>query len=78
MVAGLATGVLDHVTNLGWSALLKSIVLGDSGKKHTDTLEALVKAGANVKVRSGSIPLMLARNRGYEDMAKVLDATGAR
>jgi hypothetical protein len=38
----------------------------------------LVKAGANVKVRSGSIPLMLARNRGYEDMAKVLDATGAR
>jgi hypothetical protein len=46
--------------------------------KHTDTLEAPVKVSANGKDRSVSIPLMLARNRGYEGMAKVLDATGAK
>ncbi|MEA2870533.1 MAG: uncharacterized protein QOH67_509, partial [Hyphomicrobiales bacterium] len=37
---------LDHVNNLGWTALMESIVLGNGGKDHTETLEALVKAGA--------------------------------
>ena len=41
---------LDHVNNLGWTALMESIVLGNGGKAHTDTLEALVKAGANVTI----------------------------
>src|SRR5581483_10714004 len=41
-----AKAPLDHVNNLGWTALIESIVLGDGGKNHTDTLEALVKAGA--------------------------------
>ena len=34
---------LDHVNNLGWTALMESIVLGNGGKAHTDTLEALVQ-----------------------------------
>src|ERR1043165_1211760 len=41
---------LDHVNNLGWTALMESIVLGNGGKAHTDTLEALVKAGANLNL----------------------------
>jgi len=41
---------LDHVNNLGWTALMESIVLGNGGKQHTDTLEALVKAGANLNI----------------------------
>ena len=35
---------LDHVNNLGWTALIESIVLGDGGARHTATLEALVDA----------------------------------
>lgn len=58
----LQPGVLDHVDNLGWTALIESIVLGDGGKNHN---------------RSGSSPLMLARSRGYGDMVKILDAAGA-
>jgi ankyrin repeat protein len=71
---------LDHVNNLGWTALMESIVLGDGGKAHTDTLEALVKAGADVNIadRSGVTPLQHARRRGYAAMVRVLESAGAR
>jgi len=71
---------LDHINNLGWTALIESIVLGDGGHRHTDTLKALVEAGANVNIadRSGQTPLALARSRGYKDMARILELAGAK
>ena len=71
---------LDHVNNLGWTALMESIVLGNGGKAHTDTLEALVKAGANVNLadRAGATPLRLAKGRGYAEMVRILEAAGAK
>lgn len=75
-----AKAPLDHVNNLGWTALIESIVLGDGGKRHLACLAALVKAGANVNLadRGGSTPLKLARGRGYAEMAKILEQAGAR
>jgi ankyrin repeat protein len=75
-----AKAPLDHVNNLGWTALIESIVLGDGGKNHTATLEALVKAGANVNLAdsSGATPLTLAKRRGYGEMAKILEAAGGK
>lgn len=71
---------LDHVNNLGWTALIESIVLGDGGARHTDTLTALVEAGANVNLadRNGQTPLALAQGRGYPAMVAVLRRAGAR
>ena len=71
---------LDHVNNLGWTALIESIVLGDGGARHVDTLRALVDAGANVNLpdRSGTTPLALARGRGYTTMVEILRKAGAR
>jgi ankyrin repeat protein len=71
---------LDHVNNLQWTALIESIVLGDGGNNHTETLRALVEAGANVNIPdgSGSTPLKLARSRGYRDMVAILEKAGAR
>jgi uncharacterized protein len=71
---------LDHVNNLGWTALIESIVLGDGGKRHVACLEALVKAGANVNIadRSGATPLTLAKRRGYAEMVAILEKAGAR
>ena len=71
---------LDHVNNLGWTALIESIVLGNGGKNHTETLEALVKAGANVNIadRQGVTPLGHARSRAYSEMVRVLEAAGAK
>ncbi len=71
---------LDHVNNLGWTAVIESIVLGNGGRNHADTLEALVKAGANVNLadRQGVTPLALARARKYADMIRILEAVGAK
>jgi ankyrin repeat protein len=71
---------LDHVNNLGWTALIESIVLGDGGPAHLATLQALVDGGANVNLadRAGQTPLQLARSRGYREMAAVLAQAGAR
>jgi hypothetical protein len=71
---------LDHINNLGWTALIESIVLGDGGPRHTETLRALVEAGANVNVadRDGRTPLALARTRGYGAMVRLLQQAGAR
>jgi len=71
---------LDHVNNLGWTAVIESIVLGNGGPRHVATLKALVDAGANVNLadRSGTTPLALAKARGYATMTTLLEAKGAR
>ncbi len=71
---------LDHVNNLGWTALIESIVLGNGGQRHVATLTALVGAGADVNIpdRSGATPLALAKARGYREMVVILERAGAR
>ncbi len=71
---------LDHVNNLGWTALIEAVVLGDGGRAHQATAQALLDAGAdpNIPDRSGATPLALARARGYGDMAKRIEAAGGR
>jgi len=71
---------LDQVNNLGWTALIESIVLGDGGARHAATLRALVDAGADVNRadRGGRTPLTLARARGYDAMVRILEQAGAR
>lgn len=71
---------LDHVNNLGWTALMESIVLGDGGRRHVATLETLVQAGASLAIadRQGVTPLGQAKRRGYAAMVRILEAAGAR
>jgi hypothetical protein len=71
---------LDHVNNLGWTALIESIVLGQGGPRHVATLTALVRAGANVNLadRNGQTPLQLARQRRYQAMIAILEPAGAK
>lgn len=70
----------NHVNNLGWTAVHESIVLGDGGPRHQDTLRALIGGGADLMLtdRQGQTPLQLARSRGYREMARMLEAAGAR
>ncbi|MDD9878265.1 MAG: ankyrin repeat domain-containing protein [Magnetovibrio sp.] len=75
-----AEAPLDHVNNLGWTALIEAIVLGDGGPRHVATLRALVEAGAEVNLADGKgvSPLALARRRGYTEMIRILEAAGAK
>lgn len=71
---------LDHVNNLGWTALIEAVVLGDGGPRHVETVRALVEAGARVDIadRQGVTPLRHARSRGYAAMVRILEEAGAR
>jgi ankyrin repeat protein len=70
----------DHVNNLGWTALLEAVILGDGGPVHTEIVRLLVEAGANVNIadREGVTPLAHAERRGYAAMVRILEARGAR
>jgi uncharacterized protein len=75
-----AKAPLNHVNNLGWTALLEAVVLGNGSTKYTAVVEALAKAGADVNVpdRHGTTALGHARNRGYSQIARILEKSGGR
>lgn len=56
---------VDHVNNLGWTALLEAIILGNGGPRHTDVVRFLVAAGADVNLAdsNGITPLAHTRQR---------------
>jgi ankyrin repeat protein len=75
-----AKAPLDHVNNLGWTALIEAIVLGDGGARHGEIVRLLIAAGADPDLadQRGARPLALARQRGHGNIATILDHAGAR
>ena len=75
-----AKAPLDHVNNLGWTALIEAVILGNGGKNHIATVEALVKAGANMSLadREGRTPLAHAQARNYAAIVDILKSAGAK
>ncbi|MNO29802.1 Ankyrin repeats (3 copies) [compost metagenome] len=65
---------IDHVNNLGWTALLEAIILGDGGKEHQAIVQLLVHHGAYIHLAdsNGISPLQHAQNRGYQEMIEML------
>jgi ankyrin repeat protein len=74
-----AKAPLNHVNDPGRTALLEAVVLGNGGRNHTATVEALVEAGADVTLpdRHGTTALQHARTRGYSQIARILERAGA-
>jgi ankyrin repeat protein len=75
-----AKAPLDHINNLGWTALIEAVVLGNGGSDHIATVEALVAAGANPNItdRNGRTALDLAQARNYTAIADIIKAAAAR
>ncbi len=71
---------VDHINSLGWTALLEAIILGGGDAEHTEVVQLLVDANADVSLADseGVTPLEHARRRGYEGMVEILEAAGTR
>ncbi len=70
---------IDHVNNLGWTALMEAIVLGNGGHTHTHIVQLLVDAGCDVGIPDGNGigPLQHAKERGFNDIVAILEKAGA-
>nr|WP_306320365.1 MULTISPECIES: ankyrin repeat domain-containing protein [unclassified Streptomyces] len=70
---------VDHVNNLGWTALLEAIILGDGGRDHQRVVSLLLDGGADPKLADGEgvTPLAHAEQRGYDEIAALLRDAGA-
>ena len=71
---------INHINNLGWTALLETVILGDGGAKHVEIMGLLLQHGASVNLadRDGVTPLAHARRRGYAEMVQLLQKSAAR
>lgn len=69
------TGVdLNHVNDLGWTALLEAVILGDGGPNHQEVVQILLAAGADRDIadRAGVTALQHAEQRGQNEVARLL------
>ena len=69
---------IDHINNLGWTALHEAIILGDGSRRYVDTVRVLVAASADLRLQSqrDQIPrLSTPASRGHDEIAHVLRGT---
>ncbi len=66
---------VNHVNNLGWTALIEAVILGDGGPRHQEIVRLLLAAGADAGIadRAGKTPLTLAREKGYAEIVRILE-----
>lgn len=72
----VTTGIdVDHVNDLGWTALLEAVILGDGGPAHQRIVRTLLAAGADPDLadRDGVTALQHARSKGYTEIVRILE-----
>lgn len=75
----VSTGIdVNHVNDLGWTAMLEAIVLGDGSTPYQQIVGILLDAGADPTIADsgGVTPLQHAQNSGYGNIAARLQAAG--
>ncbi|WP_369903651.1 ankyrin repeat domain-containing protein [Bacillus manliponensis] len=70
---------VNHVNNVGWTALLEAVVLGNGDERHQQVVQLLLENGADVHIvdKEGKAPLVHATERGYTEMVDMLVEAGA-
>lgn len=62
---------IDHVNDLGWTALMEAVILGDGGAVQQKIVGLLIDAGAkDIPDNDGLSALQHARQRGYDEIAR--------
>lgn len=65
---------LDHVNDLGWTALLEAVILGDGSATYAELVGVLVDAGVDTSIadKQGRTALDHAREKGQQRIVEVL------
>ncbi|GAA2893811.1 ankyrin repeat domain-containing protein [Microbacterium esteraromaticum] len=66
---------VNLTNNLGWTALIETIILGDGGPVRQQIVELLLAHGAKPGMPDpwGTSPADLARERGYDEIVAILE-----
>jgi ankyrin repeat protein len=66
---------VNHVNNLGWTALLEAVILGDGGPVYQEIVKLLLAGGADAKIadKDGVTPLAHAKSRGFTEMVLLIE-----
>lgn len=73
------TGIdVNHVNDLGWTALLEAVILGDGSRPYQRIVRILLEAGADPAItdRDGTTALEHADAKGQEAVARILRTAG--
>ncbi|MFI5803194.1 ankyrin repeat domain-containing protein [Streptomyces sp. NPDC051561] len=65
---------VNHINNLGWTALLEAVILGNGGEDHQQSVKLLLDGGADrsIKDKSGRTALQHAEQKGQDAIARLL------
>lgn len=77
----VSTGVdLDHVNDLGWTALLETVVFGDGSQRYIDIVTTLIEAGVDVDIpdSNGATAVEHARWKGQTEIVRLLENASTR
>ncbi|MDQ8738587.1 ankyrin repeat domain-containing protein [Paenibacillus sp. LHD-38] len=71
---------VDHVNDLGWTALLEAIILNNGNEKQQQTVQFLIDYGADVNIpdKNNVTPLQHAREKGFKEIEQILLKAGAK
>lgn len=70
---------VDHVNDLGWTALLEAVILGEGSKRWQRIVRTLLDAGADASIadKDGVTPLQHARKRGHTEIVRIIQGERA-
>ncbi|WP_162487667.1 ankyrin repeat domain-containing protein [Paenibacillus sp. LC231] len=65
---------VNHMNHLNWTALLEAVILGDGSEKYQRIVKLLLDHGADARIPDGNgvTPLQHARERGYQEIERIL------
>ncbi|MFC9597019.1 ankyrin repeat domain-containing protein [Peribacillus butanolivorans] len=71
---------INHVNNLGWTALLEAIILSNGDEKQQQTVQLLIDHGADVNIadHNNVTPLQHAHEKGFKEIEQILIKEGAK
>ncbi|OIJ25532.1 ankyrin repeat domain-containing protein [Nocardioides luteus] len=69
---------VNHVNDLGWTALLEAVILGEGSEPWQRIVRSLLEHGADPSIadRDGVTPLEHARSRGFAEIARIIEQLG--